>query len=93
MPRKRVVDKVLEELKDFSDEPGHYIVIYTGKPSNSHVYPLLEELFQTLNDGCRPVSRYIIETTKLKTVKAVQLLLTKYGIEHINIYRVEAKII
>jgi len=89
MTRKRLIDKILEELKDSSDEPGHYLVVYTGKPTRPHVYRLLEELFQTLNDGNRPIERNIIEANNLKTAHAVVVLLKHYGLVKITIYKIE----
>ena len=88
MPRKRMVDKILEELKDVSDEPGHYIIVYSGKPTHHHVYALLDELFQALDDGRRPIERNIIEATNRKTAEAVDMLLRQYGIVNVTTYKI-----
>lgn len=85
MPRKRVVQKILEALEDYSDEPGHYILIYTG--TDPHLYKFVEELFQALEDGCRLAPRCVIETTMRKTARAVDMLLSQYGIA-VKTYRI-----
>ncbi len=85
MVRKRIVDKILEGLSDFSDEPGHYLIVYTG--THPRVWRFVEELFQALGDGCRLTFRGVIETTRLKTARAVDMLLTQYGIS-VKTYRI-----
>ncbi len=93
MGRKTIAAKILDDLAEFKDAEGHFLIVYefaskTRENTHQNFFTNLHRIMETLGDGLR-VQRSIIECKHEKTVKAISDLCTYYGARDITIYEVK----
>jgi len=92
MGRKSIADHILDDLKDFEDRDGLYLVLYDfqrldGKLIPPKFFANLKRLMERL-----PIERpqySVLMCKTLKATRAVKLLAKRYQASSILIYKVE----
>jgi len=93
MGRKTIAAQILDELVEFKDSEGHFLIVYDfaskiGETTHQNFFTNLHRIMEELGDGLR-VQRSIIECKHGRTAKAISALCEHYGARDITIYEVK----
>jgi len=93
MGRKTIAAKILDDLAEFKDAEGHFLIVYefaskVGETTHQNFFTNLHRIMDELGDGLR-VQRSIIECKHKLTAKAISDLCTYYEACDITVYEVK----
>lgn len=93
MVRKSIAEYIIEDLEEFEDSEGPFIVMYdfarsAGASTQPNFWKNLNRLFSKLGDGER-VQLSVIKCHMLRTATAIKMLAERYKARDVAIYRVE----
>ena len=93
MVRKSIADEIIEDLEEFEDSEGLFLVMYdftrsAGASVHPNFWNNLNRLFGKLGDGER-IQLSVIECQFLKTAVAIKRLAERYKARTVVIYRAD----